>query len=150
MEEWLSNPVQQRYLEDQLSRRSSNANSRAATRIHTRAATRTHSRHGSVQLFERLPFSLNDDDSLSHYVVENSSRFPLSKSTLDLLTTPYLRNLDGGEIIYERDAEKVSQPIADVMDDDDDFLFLLEEDDESNDDDATRQDRVFMNNVTRS
>jgi len=58
--------------------------------------------------------------------------------------------LDGGEIIYERDAEKVSQPIADIMDDDDDdFLFLLEEDDESNDD-ATRQDRVFMNNVTRS
>ena len=126
MEEWLADPVQIRMAEDRRSRRASNANSRAASRKHSYME----------------PLSLHQGVPGSQLVVENN-RFPLSDGIINLLSTQYLMNLDRGELAV------VSQPDADTMDDtDDDGLYLLE-DDESNDA-ITRQDRVFMNKISRS
>ena len=144
MEEWLADPVRMQFEEERQSRRASNANSRAASRMQT--PSHGLSRHGSVRIPQNyIP---------QNVVVENASRFPLSNTTLELLTERYFRNLGDGETTYvpvdqSCTTEVILQPVMTDFSDDPVGLFLAaEDDDESSDMRVT--DRTFLETLSRS
>ena len=149
MEEWLNDPVRMQWEEQRQSRRASNANSRAASRMQSPRQNSV-SKHGSVRIINNYstPNVVVVDSSSRHVVVENASRFPLSNSTLNLLTERYFRNLGMGETTHAPvdQGEVIEQPAMTDVSDDPVGLFLAEEDLG----DMIDQDLTFFNNVSRS